>query len=380
MLHPINGGSTKLLYCQVNIIYNLLYGCYDLGSFPYGGMENPLLTFASPTIIAGDKSGVFVAIHEIGHSWTGNWVTCQNWEHFWLNEGFTVFLERKGGKILNGEENYKIASIVGNISLVEDFKAYGYDNSFSSLHPNLTVSNPDDAFSTVPYEKGFQFLVYLESLVGEDNFRSFLERYLQQFGQQSLIYEEMALFFIKFVQVTFDQTQQYLILNAIDWKGWVESPGCPPIDMAPFFKSKILDEALLLADTILTGHKPNNTNIFNAFDMNTKLLFLQYFLDRIEGVNMSVINFLNDNYALDNCTNAEILFVWLRINILKDNKRVFPIVEDFLARVGRMKFIRPLYLALATVDKSYTVRIFELNQNFYHQIAVRLIKKDLGIN
>ena len=343
-------------------------------------MENPLLTFASPTIIAGDKSGVFVAIHEIGHSWTGNWVTCQNWEHFWLNEGFTVFLERKGGKILNGEEKYKIASIVGNISLVEDFKAYGYNHSFSSLHPNLTVSNPDDAFSTVPYEKGFQFLVYLESLVGEDNFRSFLQSYLEQFGRQSLIYEEMAFFFINFVQMTFDQDQQYLILNAIDWKGWVENPGSPPVDMAPFFKSHILEEALLLADTILMGNIPNNTNIFNTFDMNTKLLFLQYFLDRIEAVNMNIINFLNDNYALDNCTNAEILFVWLRINILKNNKRVFPITEDFLARVGRMKFIRPLYLALASVDPNYAVRIFKLNQNFYHQIAVRLIKKDLGIN
>ena len=139
-------------------------------SFPMGGMENPLLTFASPTIITGDKSQVDVAIHEIAHSWTGNEVTCQNWEHFWLNEGFTVFEERKVTARLHGKDFAKVSALLGNTSMYEDMLAFGLNHPWSSLHPTLKGDNPDDSFSTVPYEKGFQFLTYLESLVGEDLF------------------------------------------------------------------------------------------------------------------------------------------------------------------------------------------------------------------
>lgn len=124
-------------------------------SFPFGGMENPLLTFASPTIITGDKSQVYVATHEIAHSWTGNDVTCQNWEHFWLNEGFTVFEERKVSGRLHGREFAQVEALLGNTSMYEAMTAYGMDNVFSSLHPTLKGANPDDSFSTVPYEKGF---------------------------------------------------------------------------------------------------------------------------------------------------------------------------------------------------------------------------------
>jgi len=126
-------------------------------SFPIGGMENPLLTFASPSIItkSGDKSGITVAIHEIAHSWTGNTVTCANWRNLWLNEGFTVFMERKADFILFGEDFYKMDAINGNDSMVTDMMKFGLKDSFSSLNPDVKGRNPDDAFSTVPYEKGF---------------------------------------------------------------------------------------------------------------------------------------------------------------------------------------------------------------------------------
>lgn len=118
-------------------------------------MENPLLTFASPTIIVGDKSGVNVATHEIAHSWTGNLVTNMNWENFWLNEGFTVFTERKVSRKLYGDDYYFVSSQVGNASMYTDMKNYGLKDSFSSLTPKLKGRHPDDAFSTIPYEKGF---------------------------------------------------------------------------------------------------------------------------------------------------------------------------------------------------------------------------------
>jgi len=129
-------------------------------SFPVGGMENPLLTFASPSIIVGDKSSVSVANHELAHSWSGNLVTNMNWNNFWLNEGFTVFIERKITKLLIADQKqanltYKIAATVGNSTMVTSMNGYGMSNSFSSLTPNAGTRNPDDAFSEVPYEKGF---------------------------------------------------------------------------------------------------------------------------------------------------------------------------------------------------------------------------------
>jgi len=139
-------------------------------SFPFGGMENPLLTFASPTIITGDKSQVYVATHEIAHSWTGNDVTCSNWENFWINEGFTVFEERKVSGKLHGRDFAQVEALLGNVSMFTDMKNYGMDHVFSSLHPTLKGAAPDDAFSTIPYDKGFQLLYYLETLVGEDKF------------------------------------------------------------------------------------------------------------------------------------------------------------------------------------------------------------------
>lgn len=120
-------------------------------SFPYGGMENPLLTFASPTIIVGDKSGVSVAVHEIAHSWTGNTVTCADWSSFWLNEGFTVFLERTADKTLFGADFVKIDSTNGDSSMKADMNAFGLGSTYSSLYPDTKTENPDESFSVTPH-------------------------------------------------------------------------------------------------------------------------------------------------------------------------------------------------------------------------------------
>lgn len=116
-------------------------------SFPLGGMEHPLLTFASPTIITGDKTGVGTAIHEIAHSWVGNTVTCKDWANMWINEGFCTFLERYGVGKLNGEEYAKVDSFLGNLSAYNSMLDYGLNSTFSSLHPNTENKNPDDSVS-----------------------------------------------------------------------------------------------------------------------------------------------------------------------------------------------------------------------------------------
>jgi leukotriene-A4 hydrolase len=152
-----------------------IWGIYQIlilpPSFPMGGMENPLLTFASPTIIVGDKSQVSVVIHEMAHSWTGNTVTCRDWENFWLNEGFTVWVERHVQWTLFGYDFMQVSATLGNQTLAIDCGIYDeISPSYTSIHPVLKGDNPDASFTTVPYEKGFQFLYYINSTIGDEAF------------------------------------------------------------------------------------------------------------------------------------------------------------------------------------------------------------------
>lgn len=124
-------------------------------SFPMGGMENPLLTFASPSIIVGDKSGVSVAVHEIAHSWSGNLVTCENWRNLWINEGFTMYLERKTDSLLFGKDYALIDAVVGNDTMIDDMNGFGLESNYTSMYPITRGVNPDDSFSNIPYEKGY---------------------------------------------------------------------------------------------------------------------------------------------------------------------------------------------------------------------------------
>lgn len=140
------------------------------GSFPYGGMENPLLTFASPTLIVGDKSQTDIAIHEIAHSWAGNLVSCSKWACLWLNEGLTVFLEQKAVKLLRNSSVSNAKRYLRNLDLKEHIALFGESHSYTSLCPDIQHTNPDDSFSRVPYFKGSDFLEYVEGVVGEQAF------------------------------------------------------------------------------------------------------------------------------------------------------------------------------------------------------------------
>ena len=166
-------------------IYNLLVLPF---SFPYGGMENPNLTFVTPALLAGDCSMSNVIGHEISHSWTGNLVTNKNWKNFWVNEGFTIFMERKLDSALLGEDMENLEAIVGNNELIADIKLLGEDSEYTKLSPDFGTNDPDDGFSTVPYEKGYQFLIFIEKLIGNDNFKEVMQRYIKKYQYKSVDY------------------------------------------------------------------------------------------------------------------------------------------------------------------------------------------------
>ena len=154
-------------------------------------MENPLLTFVSPTVFVGDGSQLNVILHEIVHSWTGNLVTCSDWQHFWLNEGPTVFIERRILSNIEGsEEHLKLAATAGQAEIWDTIQSFGLESTYGSLHPRLYGDNPENSFSLVPYEKGFAFMYYIESILGYEQMKEFLRYFIKVHKMASIDSED----------------------------------------------------------------------------------------------------------------------------------------------------------------------------------------------
>ena len=198
------------------------WGRFDLlvlpPSFPYGGMENPRLTFLTPTLITGDRSLVNVVAHELAHSWTGNLVSNASAEDFWLNEGFTVFVERRLLELLEGPELLALHVAVGRQALDEAVGNFRDRPQLTRLRTHLSGVDPDDAFSQVPYEKGYLFLRAVEEVVGRPRFDAFLRRYMERFRFQSITTEELL-----------DFIRQALpgALEQVDAPRWIDGEGVP---------------------------------------------------------------------------------------------------------------------------------------------------------
>ena len=171
-------GTEQFIQVAEKIVYPYAWTTYNVlvlpASFPYGGMENPIYTFATPTIISGDRQNIDVIAHELSHSWSGNLVSNASWEHFWLNEGWTTYLERRIQAAIHGEPHRDFSAIIGWKALTDSIRLYGEDHEYTKLIPDLKGKDPDDAFSSVPYEKGFVFLYHLEKLVGKEEWDKFI--------------------------------------------------------------------------------------------------------------------------------------------------------------------------------------------------------------
>src|SRR4051812_8601241 len=181
-----------------------LYGPYRWGrydvlvlppSFPFGGMENPTLTFATPTIIAGDKSLIAVIAHELAHSWSGNLVTNATWNDVWLNEGFTTYVEHRIGEVIFGEKEAKMQDVISRKLLQDNMIEYGANNPATKLKVDTAGANPDNGLSDIPYEKGYAFLQTVENAVGREKFDVFLKNYFDAHAFQSITTEDFVKYF-----------------------------------------------------------------------------------------------------------------------------------------------------------------------------------------
>ena len=229
-------------------------------SFPYGGMENPITTFATPTIVVGDKSAANVICHEIAHSWTGNYLTNSSWEDFWLNEGFTRYVEAKMVKHLYGETAWKHMLKRALTKLEGVLMNKAGKGSGCVLCPTIAdFQNPDDILGSTQYEKGFYFLYFLEQLVSEEKFFEFLRQYLQKREGANINTQEFSSEIINFIKDNFDEAQANEIISKIDWKEWLYSGELPPV--IPEFEFNEWKEMEEIFEQFKQGKIPENVDV-----------------------------------------------------------------------------------------------------------------------
>eukprot|EP00118_Oscarella_pearsei_P010672 m.66744 g.66744 ORF g.66744 m.66744 type:complete len:616 (+) comp35408_c0_seq2:224-2071(+) len=360
-----------------------VWGQYDLlvlpPSFPFGGMENPCLTFVTPTLLAGDRSLANVVAHEASHSWTGNLVTNKNWEHFWMNEGFTVFLERKIASRLADEKARHFAYIGGWKTLQESVNQFGADHPFTTLVPKLEGKDPDDAFSSVPYEKGSAFLFYLETIVGgPSKFEPFFKSYIENFKYKTVTTNQWRDYLLEY----FKEEAQKGLFDKVDWDGWLYRPGMPPVK--PHYDSTLADACTALSKKWLQA-KESEWSSFSAADIKDfsagqKIEFLSQLLLE-DPLPLGKLQAMETAYNFNAARNSEIHFRWLRMCVKSGWEESFSLAVEFITSQGRMKFVRPLYRDLYAGSKSRQLALdtFLANRSMYHNIAAHQLEKDLAL-
>ena len=347
-----------------------LFGAYDWDrydmlvlpqSFPYGGMENPRMTFLTPTLLAGDRSLVDVVAHELAHSWTGNLVTNATAEHFWLNEGFTVWAERRIVEALHGEEEAALAWAVGERALDAELARFGPASPLTRLCTDLAGVDPDDAFSSVPYEKGARLVVLLERAVGRPRFDRFIHDYMARFRFSSITTEEL---------MAFVEAELPGVAARVRAHEWLYEPGMP--DNAPVFRSEVLEGIAALASGFAGGARPTPAQIAGWSPIELQL-YLQHLPRALDGAGCA---WLDANLALTGRGNHELLVEWLALSLAADHEPVFARAREVLLRVGRMKYLRPLYRAMGRHPRTRALAasIFAEARGGYHALSRRVVE------
>jgi len=334
-------------------------------SFPYGGMENPRMTFLTPTLLAGDRSLVDVVAHELAHSWTGNLVTNATAEHFWLNEGFTVWAERRILKALRGEEAAALSWAIGQRDLEEALARFKDKPELTLLRTHLAGVDPDDAFSGVPYEKGSRFVAALERAAGEEKFDRFVKSYMRHFRFQSLTTER----FCAFVEESFPG-----LLAKVDADSWLNKPGLPA--GSPRFVSARLEELTALAAAWKDGRRPDPAAM-KAWPPAELLVYLQKLPRELSREDCA---WLDENLGLTGRGNYEILTQWLCIAAASGYAPAFDRARRLLSTVGRMKYVRPLYSALGktAAGRALAREVFAAAAPTYHALTRRAAESVLA--
>jgi len=325
-------------------------------SFPYGGMENPRLTFLTPTLLAGDRSLVNVVAHELAHSWTGNLVTNATMEDFWINEGFTVWAERRILEALEGSEYAALHAAIGRNSLNEALERFGKDSPYTRLKTPMEGVDPDEVYSEIPYEKGFLFVSLLENTLGREVWNGVISKYIERFRFQSITTEVLLAFI--------DEQAPGLLRRTVAHR-WVYEEGIP--ENAPEFSSPRLEKVQQLGAAFAEGVMPDDETAA-AWSPEEWQLYLQALGKTIS---LEGCSELEKRFKLSSSGNYEILVSWLALALRSGDAEVLPRVREVLTKVGRGKFLRPLYSALLGRKefRDFAAEVFEEMKGRYHTLA-----------
>jgi leukotriene-A4 hydrolase len=338
---------------------------YDLlilpPSFPFGGMENPRLSFITPTVIAGDKSLVALIAHELAHSWSGNTVTNATWRDLWLNEGFTTYLTYRIMQMVYGDERFEMEAVLGRQDLQADIDSLPANDQIMAI--DLRGRDPDDVFSNIPYEKGALFLRELEHKVGRENFDQFLLGYFEKFAFKSITTDQ----FVSYLEQTLlkDHSDK---LSKPRIEQWIFQPGIP--EDAPVPESDAFTMVDQARDAWLAG-------TIQADEINSEKWVVHqwlFFLNNMpEKLSQEQLVDLDKVFALTNSKNNEIAHSWLLISVNNWYQPAFKRLHDYLTSIGRNKLVKPLYKALSQTPEGKVMaqKAFAEAKAGYHPLTIK---------
>jgi len=345
-----------------------LWGRYDVlmlpPSFPFGGMENPRLTFATPTVLAGDKSLVSLLAHELAHSWSGNLVTNATWSDFWLNEGVTTYVERRIMEAVYGGPRADVFRVLGWRDLATEIERVGGMQSKDTvLHVDLTGRDPDDGVTEIPYEKGAALLELIAHTVGRERFDAYLKGYFQRYAFKSITTTAFLA----------DIREHLLTDKSVETKlrleDWIYRPAVP--DNAAVPQAAQLQEAGEQAHAFARGVAATSLKTKNWSTQEW-----QYFLSELPPtLTADRLAALDKAFHFSDRRNSEVLLEWLTIAIRAHYQPAMPALERFLTSQGRRKFVRPLFQALMDTDwgKPEAKRVYAIARPGYHAVTTQTL-------
>jgi len=355
--------ETKIVEAE-KLLGPYLWGRYDLlvlpPSFPYGGMENPRLTFLTPTAILGTRGQTSLISHELAHAWTGNLVTNATWQDFWLNEGWTTYAETRITEVLEGTDSKDLHLAFNEKELIKIMERVGMNS------PQTCLKLPDekdvDSFATsIPYYKGCFFLQECEYAVGRERFDDFIQKYMASFQFQSLTTEA----FLDFLKAELPE-----VFEKVDVHKWIYEPGLIEERHKP--KSYLFDEVQQTLRDYEKGVKPTKEQIQNWHRYQV-LSFLQGLPKKIS---VEDCQYFDDILELKKRNDIAFFSFFYVICIASGYQEILPRVEQFMANIGRMLYVLPIVRAMIGTDwsRGYIRPLFERVRDRHHQITVKAIE------
>jgi aminopeptidase N len=353
-----------------------MYGDYDWGrydllvlppSFPIGGMENPRLSFITPTVLAGDRSLVSLIAHELAHSWSGNLITNASWRDLWLNEGFTSYLEIRIMEELYGADRATQEYLLSVESL--DAEILELAPEMQWLSPEIDASfDPDELFTGIPYTKGMMFLAWLERRVGRESFDEFLGLYFSTFAFQSMATET----FLPFLE---ENLLQGSPVSREEVEGWIYGEGIPADAYRP--ESDAFSHVARLQSEFLSGILSPRDMAVTDWTVHQWLFFIETMPEDLGSARMAE---LDEAFEFTTQGNNEIVAAWLELAIQQEYHAADQRLERFMTSVGRNKFLGPLYRALAETPEGTATarRLFEMARPGYHPQTVSMVESVLA--